>query len=93
MKYVFSKPYEFEGKEYNEIDAPVEGLTGRDISEVKKQFTDAGHFSAVPVVDYDYCTFLLARVSKKPMEFFYGLPAQDYCAVCQKVGTFLMKSG
>ena len=93
MKYEFSKPYEFEGVKHTELDIHLEGITGRDISAVKKQFTDAGNYSAVPIMDYDFCVYLLARVTKKPMEFFYDLPAQDYCSLCQRVSTFLMKSG
>lgn len=89
MKYVFGKPYEFEGKEYESIEFDLEGLKGSDISAVKKQFAAAGNFSVLPAMDSDFCALILARVTKQPLEFFTEMPAKDYCQITQQVGNFL----
>lgn len=88
--YTFSKKYEFEGKEYETIDFDLEGLKGSDISEVKKTFAASGAFAPVPAVDSDFCTLILARVTKQPLEFFTQMPAKDYMALTQQVSNFLL---
>ena len=92
MKYVFSKPYEFEGKTYKERDLNLESLKGSDISAVKKQFAASGNFSVLPTTDSDYCILLAARLAKQPIEFFNEMPAPDYCAIAQQVSHFLIGS-
>lgn len=89
-KYTFSKPYEFEGETYEFIEYDLDSLKGKDIAEVKRQFNRAGNFAAVPAADSEFCALILAKVSKKPLEFFNDLPAKDYCALTQEVGNFLL---
>lgn len=88
-KYTFEEPYEFEGKTYEHIEFDLKSLKGSDISAVKKQFTDEGKFSAFPTLDSDFCAYILARVSKLPIEFFTEMPAKDYCKLTQQVSNFL----
>ncbi|MGN0885459.1 MAG: phage tail assembly protein [Candidatus Spyradenecus sp.] len=90
MVHVFATPYDFEGKTYEQLDFNLEGLKGSDIAAVKKQFTSAGNFAAVPAADYDFCAMMLARVCKLPLEFFTELPAKEYLALTQKVSNFLL---
>lgn len=90
MKHVFSKPYEFEEKEYKEIEINLEELKGSDVAAVKTQFSAAGKFAAVPTTDLEFCIMLAARVAKQPIEFFTELPAKDYCAIAQGVSNFLL---
>lgn len=88
MKYELSKPYEFEGKVYEEIELDLESLKGSDMSAVKKQFTAMGHRSMAPVFDADYCALVAARASKLPIEFFNEMPAKDYVEVTATVTNF-----
>ena len=90
MKYSFSKVYEFEGKEYKELEFDLDAIRGADISAAKKEFAASGNFSPLPTTDSDFCAILLARLIKQPREFFDGLPARDYCALTQRVSNFLM---
>ena len=90
MKHVFSKPYEFEGKTFKEIEFDLDSLKGSDISAAKKEFAATGNFSPVPSTDSDFCAILLARMTKQPVEFFTGLPARDYCSLTQQVSNFLI---
>ena len=90
MIHVFEKPFEFEGKTYEQIEFDLEGLKGSDISAAKKRFAKEGNFAALPAMDSDFCAILLARMCKLPDEFFAELPAREFCAVTQKVANFLM---
>lgn len=90
MKYKFKKPYEFEDVTYTELDYDLDSLTGADISAAKRQWALAGNFSPLPTTDADFCVFVLAKVTKQPIEFFTEMPAQDYCGITQQVSNFLM---
>lgn len=89
-KFTFSKPYEFEGETYEDIEFDLDSLKGSDISAVKRTFSNAGGYSPVPATDSDFCALILARVTKKPVEFFTEMPAKDYCALTQRVSNFLL---
>lgn len=93
MKVVFSKPYEFEGKTYDNIELNLEGLKGTDISAAKRQFQSLGFRSTAPVFDSDYCALVAARASKQPIEFFNGLPAPEYLEITSVVTSFLARLG
>lgn len=90
MRYEFKKPYEFEEVTYTELEYDLDALTGADISAAKRQYAAAGNFSPIPTTDSDFCVYILARVTKKPLEFFTEMPARDYCALTQQVSNFLM---
>lgn len=90
MKYEFKRPYEFEEVTYTELEYDLDSLTGADISAAKRQYASAGNFSPLPTTDADFCVYILARVTKKPIEFFNEMPARDYCSITQQVSNFLM---
>lgn len=90
MEYVFSKPYEFEGKTYDKIEFDLENLKGSDFAAAKKQFAKNGNFSVAPQADSEFCALILERVAKQPIDFFENLPAKDYCAITQQVANFLL---
>lgn len=90
MKHAFEKPFNFEGKEYKELEIPLENLTGQDISAAKREWSASGNFSPVPVADSDFCASVAARACKLPVEFFYALPAKEYTKLTQAVSNFLL---
>ena len=64
MKHVFTKPFEFGGKTYKEIEFDLENLKGADYSIVKKQFVKEGNLAAILATDSDFCTMILASLTK-----------------------------
>lgn len=90
MRYEFKKPYDFEEVTYIELVYDLDSLTGADISAAKRQWAAAGNFSPLPTTDADFCVYILAKVTKKPIEFFTEMPARDYCGITQQVSNFLM---
>ena len=89
-KYVFKKPFKFEETEFSEIDLDLEGLTGRDLSVVKRHWAGKGNFSAVIATDTDYCVLIACHAAKQPFEFADALPARDYTQIAQMVQNFLL---
>lgn len=90
MKYVFTKPYLFEEKEYKEIDLDLESMKGADFAAAKKRFTSGGNFAAMPAADSEFCAMIGAQVAKLPIEFFTGLPAKEYVKLTQEISNFLL---
>jgi hypothetical protein len=85
----FKKPYSFEGAEFTEVDlSGLESLTAKDLMEADKQFTATGQVAAVNEMSLGYACIIAARVSKKPVEFFENLPAQEAIKVKNTVSSF-----
>jgi len=90
MKYVFSKPYVFEDEEVKEIEIDLESMKGSDVAAAKKEFSQEGQFSVLLANDPVFCMMLVARLTKRPKEFFDDLPGRDYLAISQEVQHFLL---
>ena len=92
MKIPFSKPYNFEGKEYKDLEIDFDAITGREVSQAKRDFFRAGNFASSNVLqaDVDFCVYLAAKAAKLPIEFMEGLPAKDYLAVSTMTASFLL---
>ncbi len=89
----FKKPFEFEGKTFEKIEMDLDNLRGSDILEAHRQFTAAGHFSAMAATDPNFCLRLAATASSQPLEFFEQLPAPEFVKANQTVSNFLLSSG
>lgn len=89
MKHTFKKPYNFEGQDFEELEVPLDSLTGKDLSIAKSQWALAGNFSPMPSTDLDYCAAIAARASKQPIEFFEQMPAREFNKITQAVSNFL----
>ena len=86
----FSKPYTFEEETVSEIDiSGIEGLTAADMIAVQKQMTKGGTVDALPEMSLQYACIVAARVTKRPIEFFTGLPARDAIKLKNKVTGFI----
>lgn len=90
MEYKFKNTYTFEGQEYDFINLDLDGMTGKDMSQAKREWTAQGNFSAVITADMDFAICVAAKASKLPIEFFEQLPAREYAKVAQEVTNFLL---
>jgi Phage tail assembly chaperone proteins, E, or 41 or 14 len=85
-----SKPYQFEGKEYTEIDLTgLENLTGEDLIEAEKVFSTSGQVALMSELSTGYTLIIAAIATKLPVEFFQKLPAKDAMRVKGAVMAFL----
>ncbi len=90
MKYVFEKPYNFEDKEYKEIEIPIEDMKGSDFAAAKKRFSKDGNYAIMPAADSEFCAQLGAKMAKVPVEFFEQMPVKEYCKITQEISNFLL---
>lgn len=78
MEYLiqFKKPFNFEGKEYKEVDlSKLEQLNTADLIQADGQFGDSGQFAVMNEMTTGYACILAAKATDKPVEFFQQLPA------------------
>lgn len=86
----FKKPYEFEGKEYTQVDlSSVEDMNGEDLLDVDRIFSASGQFAPLPEVTLGYTLSVAAAAAKLPIDFFNKLPAKEALKVKNTVIAFL----
>ena len=84
-----NKPYIFEKKEYTEIDmSGLDELTAQDLLKIEKMYARTNRESVMPEITGEYALFVAATVTKKPVEFFYGLPAKVLIKIKNRVMGF-----
>jgi hypothetical protein len=85
----FAKPYHFEGQTYTDIDlAGLETLTAEDMIAAEKFLNRSGVFSPIPEMTTEYVSFIAAKASGQPIEFFKRLPPKDAVRVKNRVTSF-----
>jgi len=91
-KLIFSKPYEFEGETYTEIDlSGLDNLTAKDLINIDSAYVGQGGNPALTSLTLQYAIFVANIVTKKPLEFFDNLPAKDATALKNEVVHFFYK--
>ena len=86
----FSKPYEFEGERYNEIDlSGLEELSSSDLIKAQKIMERQGTVSFMPEMTLEYACIVASLSTKQPIEFFKCLPAKEGIKLKNKIMVFL----
>lgn len=90
----FKKPYQFEGQEYKEIDlSGLQKLTAQDLVAAETQYAATGQASALTEMSIGYTCIVAATATKKPVEFFNGLPAPEIIKIKNIVTSFFYNWG
>lgn len=93
-KYIFKRPFEFEGNEIKEIDiSGLDEIRGKDISAVLSQLRQRG-VSTGGMDIYDSTDFLFALAARKtgvPVELFGAVYSYDYLVLSRVIANFLLK--
>lgn len=87
-----SKPYAFEGKTYTEIDlSGLESVTAGTLGRIGKTVLQQSPSLNPAMLESTmlFCIELVVRVTKRPYEFFRGLPVQDAMKLKALVTNFL----
>ena len=81
---VFNKPYTFEGETYDKIDlSGLDNLTAADMIAANKILDRTGSFTFLPEM-----SFIAAKATKLPVEFFNGLHPKEAVKVKNRVTAF-----
>lgn len=87
---VFKRPYNFEGKEYKEIDlSGIKNLSTKDLIDADKQFSATGQVALMNEITTGYACIIASKGTGLPIEFFENLPAYEGLKVKNKVMGFL----
>ena len=90
MKVVFNRPFNFEGKEYKEIDlSSIENLSTKDLIAADKIFNSTGQVALMNEMATGYTCIIAAKATDLPIEFFESLPIREGLKVKNKVMGFL----
>ncbi|ADE57236.1 MULTISPECIES: phage tail assembly protein [Aminobacterium] len=90
MKHELNKPLTFEGKEYKDINVPLESLTGDDIVVAEREFVATGNAAGVAETSKAFQAYVAARAAKVPVELILSLGAKDFTAITLQVQNFLL---
>lgn len=91
--YKLTKPYQFDGVEFTEVEFDLDSVSGKEVSEAKKRLQREVPVCLILGADSDFCAHLLAIITKKPVEFYREMPARDYLELTQTVSNFLTNLG
>lgn len=90
MIIILSKPVEFEGKTYTELDVNLDGMTGDDIIKAERECLTSGIPMGVAETSKGFLMSLAARSAKVPVEMIYALPIKDVTKITMEVQSFLL---
>lgn len=91
MKVKLRKVIRHKGEQIEELNIPLEELTGFDMIEVERQIQGDGKPAVFSDSSKDYIIRIAARAAKIPYEIMARLTASDFNLVVQKVQVFLVK--
>jgi hypothetical protein len=90
----FSKPYQFEGNTYKEVDlSGLDSLTAEDMIAADRYLSRNGNVSIMPEMSVEYACFIACRATSHPIEFFRRLPPKDAMKVKNRVTNFIYGEG
>jgi hypothetical protein len=90
QKFVLSKPFSFEDKEYKELNIDLDSLTGRDIINAAQEARTLEGPVPVPELSKAYHAVIAAKAAKVPVEMLLKLPAKDFSKITLLVENFLL---
>lgn len=94
--YKFRKPFEFEGKTYEELHFKFEELTGRDSLAIFNELRAKGKnvFPNISWSDADYVTLFASKCCEERLgsDAFLAMPASAYNRILARTSSFLMRA-
>lgn len=85
-----SKPFEWDGKTYEELTMDFLSMTGRDMEAVDDELRANGIEVERPAYNRRYQRLLAARAAKVPSDMVKNLPIQDYNKIVSAAHYFLL---
>lgn len=87
---VFTKPYKFEGKQYDQVDlSEMENLSTYQLIDCEKEFmADNNYINLLSETTTALGCIIASRVTNLPINFFHQLPANEGNKIKQMVMGF-----
>lgn len=90
----FKKPFDYQGKTYNEMTFDWGKLTGKDGLAIENELQQIGKAVIVPTFSGEYLIRLATRACTDPIgaDVFEAMPIADYNKIRSAARSFLLKS-
>ena len=91
MKINLKKPVTFESKEYTEINAEFDNLTGQDLIDATNEARARGDQSVLVELSKLYQAIVAAKAAKVSVDMVITLGGKDFIAVTKAAQSFLLE--
>lgn len=90
----FRKPFEYQGKTYNELTFEWENLTGKDGLNIETELQQMGKVVVAPTFSGEYLVRMAAKACTEPIgaDAFESMKLSDYNKIRSSARSFLLKS-
>lgn len=93
--HTFAKPFEYEGKSYEELTFDWGSLTGEDSLAIENEMSALGKPLIAPEFSGEYLIRMAARACTEKIgsDVMSAMPLADYNKIRNKARSFLLRSG
>ena len=91
--HVFKKPFEFEGKTYDQLTFNFEGLLGSDMIAVENEMAAVGEYVLSPEISTSFLQKMAGRAAGVGSVLIVHLPIRDFGKIKNKSRDFLVTTG
>ena len=92
--HTFKRPFQWEGKTFEQLDFDFTKLSGKDSLAVQNELSSKGIVVAVPTLSGPYLVRIAARACLVPLgvDAFEAMPIADFNRIQAKTRNFLLTS-
>ena len=91
--HTFKKPFEYEGKTYEELTFDFEHLKGRDMVAIENEMQGASEYALAPEISTSYQSKMAARAAGIGSDVLEAMPLKDFNKITGAARRFLLDSG
>ena len=93
--HTLNKPFTYEGKTYDELRFDFDSVNGYGCIAIEHELNSSGITAPVREFSADYQVRYAARACTQKIgsDVLMALPARDFNRICNKVRSFLLRSG
>lgn len=89
----FKKPFEYEGKTYEEITFYFNRLTGRDMVKIEHEMQAKGDYALAPEISCVFQSEMAARAAKIGSDVLGAMPIHEFNQITKAARDFLLSTG
>ena len=91
--HTFKKPFEYEGKTYEELTFDFEHLKGRDMVAIENEMQGASEYALAPEISTSFQSKMAARAAGIGSDVLEAMPLKDFNKITGAARRFLLDSG
>lgn len=92
-KHTFKKPFEYEGKTYEELTFDFGRLKGRDMVAIENEMQGMSEYALAPEISTSFQSKMAARAAGIGSDVLEAMPLKDFNKITGAARRFLLDSG